>query len=164
MNVPHFSTFSQLIHLTPNPGKRSGLSAFPPMCAILGHSKVPRFSLPLIFPFANPLEDGKPGLLRIGYRDLLRRVERRKHFTNRLLTSRAMGQRFSRQRAAQNELSTAYLAVTFAEFVFVQWHGNKPNREIHEAHERIVRQGFSCIWWSMVTNVMHQDGRCTMVT
>jgi hypothetical protein len=83
-------------------------------------------SLAFVFAFAEPFEDGEPGLLgvRDGQRfELGRRMELGDYFADRFLAERTLGEGRGVERTAEGELATADGTVAVAQFVFVEWHG-----------------------------------------
>src|SRR5437763_1806364 len=88
-------------------------------CLIYGQASV---LLPLVLSFAQTLEDGKPGLLRVrdGQRlEFHGRSEPGNNFAHGLFARRAIRQRLGRERPMQGEFSAAHLAVAVSLFVFV---------------------------------------------
>ena len=92
--------------------------------------------LPFVFAFAHLFEHGEAGFLRVGdgeRLELFRRTERGENLAHRLLARRAIRQRLGGQWAVQGEFSTAHLAVTFAQFVFVNRHSTNPVRNLSQS-------------------------------
>src|SRR5208282_536252 len=98
-----------------------------------GHSPGFRLStalLPFVFALADLFKHGETGLFRVGdgqRLELVRRIEGGNDFAHRLFARRTMRQRLGRKRPAQREFPAAYLAVAFAQLVFVKRHGPMSN-------------------------------------
>ena len=91
--------------------------------------KTPSFapvSLPLVFPFVNPLKNGEARFFSIRHGQWLQfngGIEGGKNLAHRFLASRAICERFGGERSAQGEFPAAHRATAFRQFIFVDWHG-----------------------------------------
>src|SRR6266849_4195378 len=85
----------------------------------------PRLVLPLVFAFAQALQDGEPGLLGVGDGNGLqfdRRVESGDHFAHGLFAGRTSLEFRRAQGAAEGELPAADHATACAQFIFIERH------------------------------------------
>ena len=80
------------------------------------------FLLSLVLPFAQPLENTKPRLLRIRNRKRLGRIKCGPYSPYWFLARGTIRQRLRRKRAVQRELTAADRAAAFTNFVLIQWH------------------------------------------
>ena len=89
-------------------------------------SPAQRFSLPFVFTLAETLENAEARLFGVGGGERFElggRAEPGDDFANRLFARGTMRKRLGGQWPVQSEFATANLAVTFAQFVFVERHG-----------------------------------------
>src|SRR5271165_2653433 len=78
--------------------------------------------LPFVFALAEFFINLEPGFLGGGDGNPAGRIEQGEHFADGFFAGGAMGQLAGAQGAAQGELAAAHLAITGAQFVFVEWH------------------------------------------
>ena len=89
-------------------------------------------SLPFVFSFAEFFVNSEPGFFRVGDGEWLEfdgRMESGEHFPHGFFAGGAVRQRLCRKRAVQREFSAAYLAIAFAQFIFVNRHTKISNVE-----------------------------------